>query len=538
MSEHKYGRGKFEADPKYIKYMEMIVNHPHYSGMPNARSEDGRINWQVSSGKTTSFYKFYLARRDWWIKKADQLKLPGKNDENDRFTIAARIIHPTGYRICRLCGERFNVGYFYINFNFAKLLKKNSPILNIVREQPIDDVIEQFRQILTEEAIRELFSHFFPERLEYFKKYGISKPAFENSRHLRSYRLSPGFMGNPPDRLDGFHDYHGSCRKKNDPGRSDLNMRSYNHDRRSFEWWAEGDWGLADALYNLAGPGACSFPGCGKVLGKVSPDHVGPLACGFKQLPLFMPTCQNHNSAKNRRFTFNDVGVLTAYEANTKESVASWQVQAHWDKYKTIVCDDNQTKALSNSLRSLQDMYLRVLWEVFKCGHVRFLATLLRPEYALQEYTFNHLHTGNLTFSSVISSKKITNLKKSLAARTVRIAFESLAEYASKPIERRKMVRSDFQENLPLILQAVQQVSENECPRDQAWRDALDMSLPPEQKERLIASLFVFHRVPQYESDAKARQILKALFDFIGKSAIIDFSRYELNEKPFRFLGL
>ena len=46
-------------------------------------------------------------------------------------------------------------------------------------------------------------------------------------------------MGNP-DRLDGFHDYYVSCRKKNDPGRSDQNMKMYNLDRRTFEYWVQG----------------------------------------------------------------------------------------------------------------------------------------------------------------------------------------------------------------------------------------------------------------------------------------------------------
>ena len=77
MSARRYGRGKFEAHSNYLEYMEMIVNHPNYVGMPNARSEDGHINWQVSSGKTTSFYKFYQERFSWWIAKADSLGLPG-----------------------------------------------------------------------------------------------------------------------------------------------------------------------------------------------------------------------------------------------------------------------------------------------------------------------------------------------------------------------------------------------------------------------------------------------------------------------------
>ena len=164
----------------------------------------------------------------------------------------------------------------------------------------------------------------FPERKDAFTKHGFTQDAFEQTRHLRSNFLSPGFMGNPPDRLDGFHDYDIHCRKTSDPGRSDDNMRSYNHDRRSFEWWAEGNWALADALYNSAGPGVCAVLGCTEHLSRVSPDHVGPLACGFKQLPLFTPTCQRHNSTKNRRFSVHDVTILIEYERRTNESVASW----------------------------------------------------------------------------------------------------------------------------------------------------------------------------------------------------------------------
>ncbi|MFC7422026.1 Alw26I/Eco31I/Esp3I family type II restriction endonuclease [Iodobacter arcticus] len=528
MGDHKYGRGKFETDPNYIAYMEMIVSHPNYAGMPNARSLDGRINWQVSSGKTTSFYKYYLERRAWWVAKADYLGLPGQDDENDRFTVAARIINPTGYRTCRLCGEDFNVGYFYLNVSFSKKLKKDFPDLDVAKEQPIDDVIEQMNQLADNALVENYFHTHFPERLEFFTKFGISKEAFEQSRHIRSYKLSPGFMGNPPDRLDGFHDYHGSCRKENDPGRFDENMRSYNHDRRSFEWWAEGNWALADTLYNKAGPGKCSTQGCERVLDKVSPDHVGPLACGFKQLPLFSPTCQNHNSAKNRRFSLGDVQILRNYERITGESVASWQVRAHWDKYKEFVTDDSQTKAFSNSLRSLQDMYLRTLWELYNSGNSRFIATILKPEYALEEFTFENLDAGNLTFTGVSSIKKITNLRKSLAARTVRIAFEALAEYASKLIERRKMVRSDFQDNQSLISSAVQIISAMRIAGDTAWNDALHSSLSADKKEQQIASLFLLHKVPQHETDEKCRTILQDVFDQIGKSAEIDFSRYEL----------
>lgn len=523
---HTYGRGKFNADQKYVKYMSMIVDHASYAGMPNARSEGGRINWQVSSGKSTSFYKDYLARRDWWVRKADSLALPGKGQENDRFTIAARLIHPTGYRVCRLCGDSFNVGYFYLNSISAKRFGKQFPGLAFNKGDAIDQVLGILGQA-NSKAVEAYFFEEFPERTAHFQTYGVSKEAFERSNYLRSSKLSPGFMGNPPDRLDGFHDYHAACRKANDPGRSDENMRSYNHDRRSFEWWAEGNWALADALYNLAGTGVCTIEGCGKVLRKVSPDHIGPLACGFKQLPLFAPTCTNHNSAKNRRFSLTDINRLIAYEEQTGESAASWQVRAHWDKYKNLIRDDEDAKALSNSLRSLQDMYLRVLHALHSAGKTRFIATLLKPEYALQEFSFSGLDAGALTFESVAVSQNSSNLRRGFCARTVRIAVDSLSEYSSKTIDQRKMVRADHDDNERTIAAALEAIIATQSAGDEEWAKVFKQELSNELRENQILALLLDNSVPKCDTDENNRARLVDLFDSIGQDASIDFGRYK-----------
>ena len=127
----KYGRGKFEAHENYIDYMSFIAKHKNFDGMPNAVSSDGHVNWQVSSGKTTSFYKYYQERFNWWVKKADALGVEGSGNSNDRFSITARIIHPSGFRPCRLCGQKLNVGYFYVNYFLAK--KWNTIFLKVSR---------------------------------------------------------------------------------------------------------------------------------------------------------------------------------------------------------------------------------------------------------------------------------------------------------------------------------------------------------------------------------------------------------------------
>lgn len=201
VAAHKYGRGKFDAHPNYIAYMQEIVEHPNYRGMPNAVSADGRINWQVSSGKGTSFFKDYKARWSWWDKKAKELKIPSGND---RFTIAARRIHPTGYRACRLCGKRAQVGYFYANHTLALRIQKAFRGLKVQKHCPITDALKVLMKH-DKIAAKKFITDCFPEWRSYFQRLGLTAQAFEESRHIRTSLLSPGFMGNPPDRLDGFH---------------------------------------------------------------------------------------------------------------------------------------------------------------------------------------------------------------------------------------------------------------------------------------------------------------------------------------------
>ena len=519
----RYGRGKFETHPNYVDYMHVIVSHPNFEGMPNAVSENGKINWQVSSGKQTSFYKHFLARKEWWINKADSLGVSGKRDESGRITTAARINHPTGYGVCMLCGELFNVGYFYLNANFTKTLNKAFPEQHFVKGEPINDVLEKIPSTSRGQYIREKFG----ERAEFFDQFGISKRAFEESNFVKSTKLTPGFMGNPDSRLDGFHDYCFTCRKKSDPGRTDENLRTYNLDRRSFEWWTEGNWSIADNLFNSAGPGFCINPDCGKHLERVSPDHVGPLACGFKQLPLFVPMCAEHNSSKNRRFTKKDVEMLLEYEDLNGDSVASRQVRAHWDKYKTRVANDNHTKSLSNSLRSLQDMYLRVLFDLLHANGPRFIATLLHPEYALEDYEFIGLNRSTFRFKTIVAKPNKSTLRQRQTGRTVRIALQSLSDYAKKGAEKRALMRFDYRENLDLIGATIEGL-EVDHPDDQLWKEVLKRD-DPKRLESELLGLLQDGQVPQNDLDVIAMESVCSIFDEIGSKTEIDFSVYDPN---------
>ncbi len=513
----KYGRGKFEAHPNYIEYMESVVKSDSFKDMPNAIS-NGRINWQVSSGKSTSFYEYYKARWKWWADKADSLGLPGKGNENERFTITARIINPTGYRACRLCGEDWNVGYFYLNARFYKSILKLCPKGDFFKWQPIDATIVELKKYLSVEEIEKYFIEKFPERQEYFNEYGVTKEAFEKSNHINAKAwLTPGYMGNPPDRLDGFHDYHFECRKSSDPGRFDENMKSYNHDRRTFEFWSEGDWMVADTLYNSAGEGYCLDCPEGSEKIQISPDHIGPLSCGFKQLALFKPLCSTHNSAKNRRFTMFDTKLLQDWEKTNNESVASFQVKQHWNKNKGRVKNDKHTKQLSNSMRSLQDCYFRILFRLWEMGNIRFLCTLINPQFAYHDVHFLNLDNSNFTFSGIEIRKRITPNRKSLFTRSIRIALESLKEYNSKSVESRKLLRKDYEKNQSLIedfMSKIEEIGLNEI--ELQWNESIKCNEEINGVEETLGRLSEFTEIEMNDLDALRYKILVQLMDNIG----------------------
>lgn len=440
MADIRYGRGKFNPPQEYVDYINMIADSPVYSGLPAIRENDGKINWQCSSGKTTSFYKYFEGRFKWWVNKADELGIPGTGNSNDRLTIATRIIHPTKKKVCLVCGKEHYVGYMYMNANFAKSWNALTGKHIFKKALPIYEAVTLLIQEIGLDASRKEVLASFPEKfpdIEIFDA-GNYEEFFSKSQHIRSTKLSPGYMGDCPHRLDGLHDYCTFCRKRNDPGRSDENMRTYNHDRRAFMWWAEGDWKIADTLYNSATAGVCV--NCGKKIKKISPDHVGPLACGFQQNAFFEPLCGKCNSAKNRRFTFDNVISLIDYEKKNGVSAASWQVRSLWDITKGKMQDDNTVKILSNYMRAMQDYYLRTLNYIALHEHYEFLSTYLHPEYANYTISFSGLNTSTLTFEQVERTYRPTNGTRSLAARSIRIAYEELSEYCAKPSSKRKSI--------------------------------------------------------------------------------------------------
>ena len=169
VAKRRYGRGTYEAHPNDVACMRTIVESPWFVGMPNAVSADGHINWQVSSGQATGFYQYHLARKEWWEAKCIELGITADGRETkDGFTIAARLINPTGDRPCRICGEEYNVGYLSLNASLSRRLNRQVEASQFSKNQSIADVLED-----PDEDGLEVLAALFPERREAFDKYGI-----------------------------------------------------------------------------------------------------------------------------------------------------------------------------------------------------------------------------------------------------------------------------------------------------------------------------------------------------------------------------
>jgi hypothetical protein len=100
-------RNKRAWHPNFIKYMQFIVNHENYQGMPEPYKQDGSIRW-VISGKSEIGKK----RLIWWDKKRAKI---GIKKEGAWISKVARAIHPIGLKPCQICGKKMSLDYIYPN---------------------------------------------------------------------------------------------------------------------------------------------------------------------------------------------------------------------------------------------------------------------------------------------------------------------------------------------------------------------------------------------------------------------------------------
>lgn len=406
-----------KVSQEFLEYQRVIVSHPNYDSLPNKVNEQGLITW-VKQGD--------VARASWWDNQKSILGF------EDRASVA-RHIHPAeleGMKPCQVCGNKMSVHPVYPSL--AALKKINLMFISPKFEHfkaDISTIALESERLLGANGLKSLAKIFGLPVSEKSSGELVSE-IVKNGRFL-----SPGVMSNAPDRLDGFHSYNACCRSTQDTGRHASNLARYSSDRRAYENWAEGDWRGADRLMGIYKKETRKVPcpKCGKIR-KMSPDHVGPISLGFMHRMSFQPMCGECNSAKNNRLTAKDVETLISQE-NQGDPVISWHSKPIWDSLKPLITDDQSAVRASVLMRRNMHHVLILLSILQESGFEAFLGSFLHPEFSAFDFDFENFDPLSGDFDVVRHSVDSVNTRK-LAARYMRVSFESLANYAE--VENRK----------------------------------------------------------------------------------------------------
>ncbi len=426
-----YGDHRRPWSEPFVAYMQRIVEHENFKGMPSAIDEDGRIRWNAPSNRPPGKWQDLRDRRlVWWRKKAEELGI----EQNGKWiSKVVKAIHPFQEKPCQTCGRVMSLNYVYPTKN---ALKKINAVLSE------KDKVEYDKFLTIYEVAQHLEEKLGKEGLDVLEKLfpQLKKVQEKNSKKIIEFLaekivpkepkgiLSPGSMSNAPDRLDGFHTYNLCCRHRQDTGRSSDNLRTYSDDRRAFEFWCEGDWAAANLLMTLGSEGVCTE--CGQTA-LMTADHIGPISLGFTHRPRFQPMCGSCNSSKGNRLSLKDVKELINDES-LGEIVVSRQIKSLWNLTENKIKTNEDANKLSKLLRINQHYYLLLLEEIYDLGYPDLLLSFLNPELADEKIEFEGLNGTNFQYRKINKSKRQDTYSESKACRMIRIAFDALDDYASK----------------------------------------------------------------------------------------------------------
>lgn len=459
--------------------------------MPCTVDDEGKVDWIIPSNRKPGSKNWdgNARRRAWWETKAREIGVPvtGK-----WISQVAKRIHPWGWKPCQTCGRWMRITYAYPT---ARTVAKINAHLPENEQLDVADYLDIYE--VAEHVVDTLGEHGAAEALhDSFHELGdvIGSDLEELQKRLEERvvraelrgRLSPGAMSNPPDRLDGFHTYNLCCRSKQDTGRSLDNLKTYGVDRRAFEHWSEGDWEAANLLMSRVTEGTC--PRCGERR-SLTADHIGPISLGFRHTPYFEAVCGSCNSAKNNRMGLADVQQLLKLEADGID-VISWHAKSLWERTKHLINDDASALRLSKLLNVNQHEFLRLLLRARSAGVPDILMQFLSPEYAELRVEFIGLDRTTLKYQDIHRTRRQTTYSRSKSARLVRIAFDSLDDYAQKPKRNVQAVPNSLVADMSReVDETIAKALEDES----AWRtpliDALDPDESPTVRENRLQEL-------------------------------------------------
>lgn len=420
--------------PNFIKYMEMIANHPNYRGLPIARGRDGSLGW-IAAAKSP----IGASRIRWCKAKAKELGIP---DEPGVYAKVMLELHPTKKKVCQICGQEMSLYYHYPSVN---LLKKINGYYrsNFTECDHISDIWDSLAKdgkntlplarILIEAGDLNLSSNAPKETII---------DSLEKACRLKSKKaLSPGAMSNFPDRFDGFHSYNRCCRSSQDKGRSKENLKSYTKDRRAYEYWSDGNIHAANQFM-----GSPFFKGA-------SADHIGPISLGFIHDPRYLQKMSSSdNSSKRDRLQLDDVEKIIRTQEKTGIYPMSWQSKLIWEHIRANY--RNNIPKISGVYRDAlkQNMinFMHILHVIMdksgSLGKVFLEKAFLEPNFDYFKYSYTFSSDGTIISRT---PRHYTGRNDEETDRYVRIAFEAVTEFEDKD-NRRNSVDLTVNERIAL----------------------------------------------------------------------------------------
>lgn len=435
--------------PNFLAYMEFIVNHKNYQGLPILRKSDGSLAW-IATAKS----EIGKARKKWALGKAEEF---GFKNEPGVYANVMLEVHPTKEKVCQVCGKSMSIYYIYPNKWMVQGIAKEFG-LNIDTNTSIIEVV---KFLLSKNYSEDRIKNFLIERFKFeesYKKFSLSQiipKCEEKCRNGNSAMLGPGAMSNFPDRYDGFHTYNRCCRGTQDTGRSAENLRTYTKDRRAYEYWSDGNIHAANKFM-----GSYFFEDS-------SADHIGPISLGFVHDPIFLQRMSKGvNSSKRDRLLFEDIDTIIAIENQENVNAMSWFSDIIWNFIKlNFRSHRNLIEPMRLLLKQNMTNFMYILWEIItNCEEkgIYFLTNmLLIPKY--EDFQFSYKFDSN----GKIVKKLPRNITKSTEQefnRFVRIAFQSVDDYNDK--ENRNVKHSLDKDDIEHLTFICQNINYNQNPNE------------------------------------------------------------------------
>lgn len=418
---------KKEWHPNFVKYTEFIARHPNYRGLPIERGSDGSLNWVVANKNSD----IRQGRIKWYEEKAKEL---GYKIESGVYAKVMREIHPTGEKVCQVCGKKMSIFYHYPTAHLLNRLEKefgmkfaNTTHINEVWDELVklghkeSDLAKFF---LTYAGLNQTVSSTVD------KKHVIAMLE-DISRNSGKAILSPGAMSNFPDRFDGFHTYNLCCRSTQDTGRHPDNMKSYNRDRRAYEYWSDGNIHAANMFMNS------------QFFGGVSADHIGPISLGFVHDPRYLqPMGKGDNSAKRDRLTLVDIEKILRVESRTKIYPMSWYSSIVWEYIKRNykLHPERISSTYRDMLKQSMVNFMYILGQIIhrtQNGSEYLVDCFLKDKAEYFNYSYEFNARGDIIGQT---PRHFTDRSNNEMERYFRIALDSVDDYNSK--ENRNMSNS------------------------------------------------------------------------------------------------